>query len=418
MADVSIIVTAYNIEGYIKQCLDSLTQQTLSDIEIIVVDDGSTDDTLSIIEACADADPRIKSLPLGQNSIGGVATPANAGLDAATADYVGFADGDDFCEPTMFEKLLAAAQAGDHDLSMCKYQLFDESTEQYTDPRETGRWLEMTQPAYALDTEMRKQFLQFIAVPWRKLYKRSVLNENAIRFPVGDYFFEDNPFHWFVLTKATSIAMVPEVLCYHRVARAGQTMETVDERLFKIFMHHDNIRSWLIKHDIEPAFRTALLGWVISQLEWISGRAPKDLRRSLFDVVAPIFANYSKEDVDHALTENRKRPRARELSAALQTNNYSAFNRCLESKNTDGSLMSAGLYHLRYSGVRHTAKLVGRYTSEKIKNGLKSQKRRIKGQKATDITNEDLMVAMVILQRQLKSIESRLRDLEKGERDK
>ena len=85
MADLSIIVTAYNIEGYIEQCLDSVAAQTLSDIEVLVVDDGSTDSTPQKIVAFCDADPRFIPLLLPENSPGGVATAANAGMDQATA---------------------------------------------------------------------------------------------------------------------------------------------------------------------------------------------------------------------------------------------------------------------------------------------------------------------------------------------
>ena len=111
MADLSIIVTAYNIKDYIEQCLESVAAQTLSDIEVLVVDDGSTDSTPGrITEFCA-ADPRFIPVLLPENSPGGVATAANAGLDRATGRWVGFVDGDDYVEPTMFERLVGAAAA-------------------------------------------------------------------------------------------------------------------------------------------------------------------------------------------------------------------------------------------------------------------------------------------------------------------
>ena len=90
MADLSIIVTAYNIEDFIEQCLDSVAVQTLRDIEVLVVDDGSSDSTPEkIVELCA-GDPRFIPVLLPKNSPGGVATAANAGLDRATAPWVGF----------------------------------------------------------------------------------------------------------------------------------------------------------------------------------------------------------------------------------------------------------------------------------------------------------------------------------------
>ena len=96
VADLSIIVTAYNIEDYIEQCLDSVAAQTLSDLEVLVVDDGSSDSTpQKIVEFCA-GDPRFIPMLLPENSPGGVATAANAGLDRATSPWVGFVDGDDY----------------------------------------------------------------------------------------------------------------------------------------------------------------------------------------------------------------------------------------------------------------------------------------------------------------------------------
>ena len=245
MAEVSIIVTAYNIERYIEQCLDSVAAQTLSDIEVLVVDDGSSDTTpQKIVEFC-DGDQRFIPVLLPENSPGGVATAANAGLDRATARWVGFVDGDDYVEPTMFERLVNAAAACDADLAMCEYQEVVDGSGERRDPADAHRWAELTASCYKLDVHTRRQVLRFIAVPWRKLYRRSLLEDNAIRFPVSDGFYEDNPFHWFSVISARSIAVVPEVLCYHRVGRTGQTMATADERLFQIFTHHDTIHTWL-----------------------------------------------------------------------------------------------------------------------------------------------------------------------------
>ena len=199
MADVSIIVTAYNIEDYIEQCLDSVAAQTLSDIEVLVVDDGSSDSTREKIAAFCAGDPRFIPVLLAENSPGGVATAANAGLDRATARWVGFVDGDDYVEPTMFERLVDAAAGCDADLAMCEYQEVVDGSGERRDPADAHRWAELTDSCYQLNVPARIQFLRFIAVPWRKLYRRSFIEDNAIRFPVGDGFYEDNPFHWFAV---------------------------------------------------------------------------------------------------------------------------------------------------------------------------------------------------------------------------
>ena len=264
---------------------------------------------------------------LPENSPGGVATAANAGLDRATGLWVGFVDGDDYVEPTMFERLVGAAAEWDADLAMCDYQEVVDDTGERRDPADAHRWAELTRPCYELDAHTRRLFLRFIAVPWRKLYRRSLLEDGPIRFPVSDGFYEDNPFHWFALISARSIAVVPEVLCYHRVGRAGQTMAVADERLFQIFQHHDTIHSWLAERRLLDVYQTALVGWVISQMEWIARRTPPALRRKLFDTLVPIFSEYSQATVASALREGNKGVTAQRLSAAVAKREYGSFVR-------------------------------------------------------------------------------------------
>ena len=256
-----------------------------------------------------------------------------------------------------------------------------------------------------LNDENRAQYLRFIAVPWRKIYRRSLMEENAIRFPVGDYFFEDNPFHWFSLICAESLVLVPEVLCYHRIARAGQTMETADERLFKIFIHHDTIRDWLVSTGHEAAYRQELLGWAVTQLEWISRRTPQPLMRKLFDISAKLVANYSAEDVEKMLKASGKGQRARKLVTALRLHSFHDFKAELSDGAAKQSLVRAGFYHLRHSGVRQTAAITYRFLQNatgfsKNGNGLSGPDEAV--------SNADLMFAMVVLQRKLEAIEARL----------
>ncbi len=107
---------------------------------------------------------------------------------------------------------------------MSRYMLLDESDGLLKEPAETGRWSPYPQ-ATTLDLTpaTRREILRFISVPWRKLYRRDLVERAGLRFPVGDFFFEDNPFHWMAVIEAERIALVPERLCEHRVARAGHT---------------------------------------------------------------------------------------------------------------------------------------------------------------------------------------------------
>ena len=415
MAAVSIIVTTHNIEQYVEQCLESVAAQTLSDIEVLVVDDGSSDSTPAKIEAFCAKDARFVPVLLGENSPGGVATAANAGLDRATAPWVGFVDGDDFVEPTMFQRLLEAATANSTDLAMCQYQEVDDATGERKNPADAHRWADLDRDVYRLDVENRKVFLRFVSVPWRKVYRRAILEDNKIRFPVGDYFYEDNPFHWFSILSADSIALVPAVLCYHRMGRSGQTMSTADSRLFQIFRHHDNIYVWLAEHRVLDAYETSLLGWVISQMEWISRRTPPKLQRELYDILVPIFAHYTIDVVEKALREGHKGVAAHRLSMAIAKGEYGTFARALSNRPDSTNPLVTAAYHLRHSGPRHTAVLTGRYLRNRLVRFRSG--RAVRGlagiaRSGRRSSRMDVMFGLTVLQRQLNDLQEQLTDVQ------
>lgn len=117
---ISVIVPAFNIEQYIERCLISITNQTYSCIEIIVVDDGSTDDTATLIDSMAQCDSRIKIIHKRNE---GVSQARIDGIRHASGDWIGFVDGDDFIEPCMFEQLIRNAIQYHADISHCGYQM-------------------------------------------------------------------------------------------------------------------------------------------------------------------------------------------------------------------------------------------------------------------------------------------------------
>ncbi len=113
---ISVIIPVYNVERDLQRCLDSVIAQTYSHIEILLVDDGSTDNSCMICDRYAGIDSRISVI---HQKNGGVGKARNAGLDAATGDYISFVDADDWLEPEMLEKLLQKAQAADASVAIC-----------------------------------------------------------------------------------------------------------------------------------------------------------------------------------------------------------------------------------------------------------------------------------------------------------
>ena len=420
MPELSIIVTAYNVDKFIGPCLDGVTGQTLEDIEIIVVDDGSSDGTAEIISDYAAKDPRIKSIRFDQNTPGGVASAANAGIDAATGDFIGFADGDDLYDPQMFGKLYDAAIAHDADLAMCQYHLLDEATGELFDPADARHWLRYPEAGVlSLDAAQRSDLLRFIAVPWRKIYRRDLVERVGLRFPEGDYFFEDNPVHWAAILGAERLAMVPEILCQHRVSRPGQTMETADHRLPQIFQHHDTIRDHLRRIGLEDVHGTDLLLWLSYQLAWVSARAKGEVQRTLFDVLQPIIAQYGAERINGfcgSIAPFGTGP----MLLALQANDFAGFVRASDNltklnapgkgakgKSGGTSLWALGIYHLKQSGVRRTARLTARFISERLGRRV----RMARGKEMGNVTQKDLMMGIVLLQREVRKLRAEVQDL-------
>ena len=174
---VSVLVAVYNVEDYLPRCLDSVLSQTYLDLEIILVDDGSTDSSGSICEEYAERDERVKVIHQANE---GLSSARNAGLRAASGDYILMIDGDDALHPQMIEILYKLITSGDYDFSMCYGErIYDVSeidgkskTKVYTVSP-----LELTTEScfwnmYEGDSSLRIQYY----VTWNKLFKKEILH--------------------------------------------------------------------------------------------------------------------------------------------------------------------------------------------------------------------------------------------------
>lgn len=211
MPKISIIVPVYNVENYLKQCMDSLLNQTFTDFELICINDGSTDSCLSILEDYARKDARIRLIDKENEGYG---KTMNRGLAEAKAPYVGIVESDDFAKAEMFEKLYDAMIKQPVDLVKCnfyKYTTEDGEDIDYSHeyPEESyGRVLEpIDHPAlYTAHSSV-----------WAALYNKQFLDENGIRFnetPGASY--QDIAFHFKVLSCAKKMMIIRDALLYYR----------------------------------------------------------------------------------------------------------------------------------------------------------------------------------------------------------
>ncbi|MDF1631541.1 glycosyltransferase family 2 protein [Mycoplana sp. MJR14] len=301
---VSVILTTYNIEDYIYRCISSLQKQSFQDFELIVVDDGSTDSTLARLERhCRYGKNNYTIIALPENTPGGVGIPANIGVSAARGKYIAYADGDDWYEPTMLEDLVAEAESIEADIVIANFRNYDQLNKTIEIPTDDKRLSELAaMPRDKMsEIEFKSQVLRLNAVPWRKLYRTDYLTQNSIAFPEGNFFFEDNPYHWASVIKAKRIGFVDKVICHHRFNRPGQTMASTGRELLWFYDHFSTIEKWLNTERLQDDYGLQLVGWVVGQTEWISGKIRPEYWFDLFDRLQGIIAHYTREDAVRAL---------------------------------------------------------------------------------------------------------------------
>ncbi|MBQ3431222.1 MAG: glycosyltransferase [Clostridia bacterium] len=212
---VSIIVPVYKVENYLDRCVASIIAQTLKDIEIILVDDGSPDNCPAMCDAWAKKDSRIQVI---HKQNGGLSDARNAGLNICTGDYIGFTDSDDYIEPTMFEKLYNSAENHGSDIAVCAHYTANEDSKQ-------EHLLPFSKTVYENEEIVRNFILPLIGykeqaeIPvfegfvWRQLFKKELLQ--GIRFQSEKrYFAEDVVFDFDVYPLSKTISVVNEPL-YH-----------------------------------------------------------------------------------------------------------------------------------------------------------------------------------------------------------
>ena len=184
MFNVSVIVPVYNTEKYLRRCLDSLVNQTLEELEIILVDDGSTDISNQIMKEYEEKyQGRVIVYP---KENGGQATARNMGIKHSKGKYIGFVDSDDYVDTKMFEKMYKAAEQDQCDLVECHYHYLYEEGKRTKEYRTRGDIRQYK--------NQKDMFINPQVTPWNKLYRREVLLYNGIDFPEG-LIYEDAAFY-------------------------------------------------------------------------------------------------------------------------------------------------------------------------------------------------------------------------------
>lgn len=402
---ISIIITSYNIENYISDCLDNIINQTIEDIEIIVVDDGSKDRTPDIIREYSKRDSRIIPILNEENSVGGVATPANIGITRATGEYIGFADGDDLYDTTMFHKLYLSAETNNADIALCAYEEFEGDTDNRKSPYEPA-WsnVKSLDSLEIIKPQDKKKILSLLPVPWRKLYKAELLKKNNLLFPVGPYFFEDNGFHWFTTLQATKVSFVDEILCLHRRNRVGQTMSSGGHKLLGVFHQHSVIYDFLIEKNIISDYKDYSLNWLCGHVSWIQQVLSTEFSKDFYDTVLPHFEKYSNSEVQGYLSTKYFDRKSLELIVSVLRRNPKMFVEVMHGKQSK-SISEKILFNYHKLGSKQFIKMIARVINHNYSE-LRGNR------KAAQPSNSELLDQINSLKHDIHSIHLRLSNIE------
>ncbi|WP_349310905.1 glycosyltransferase family 2 protein [Microbacterium sp. MM2322] len=296
---VSVVMPVYNVEPYLDVAISSVLDQEFRDLELILVDDASKDGGRRIIQKYWRKDPRVRVFALDHNTLGGAGIPSNVGLRAARGAYVAFADSDDHVTATGLAKMVETAETHEADLVVGDFRTFTDQLTEGTESYDRKVWGELP-VGQVLSAVDHTALFRLSPVPWRKLYRRSFLEEHGIVYPEGDYFYEDNPLHWFVLSRARRVVLCDEVISFHRMEREGQTMSAQTYKLGAFVNHMNTVLNSLLGSD--PAHREVLFASFANYLDRTLWVATKQTQVSAAAMIRRGFAEVYERAIEAAPT--------------------------------------------------------------------------------------------------------------------
>lgn len=280
--DISIIVPIYNAEKYLNRCIDSLINQTKKELEIILINDGSTDGSENIIKEYND-----KRIKYFKNKNQGIGKTRNFGLKKATGKYIMFCDSDDYYELNMCELMYNKAKQENLDLVICDfYKEYDNRKQE-----------EEKQPSFSNTNLKEKPALirTINLAPWNKIYKKELIINNDLYFE-ENLKYEDTPFVAKALDSAKKIGKIDKCLNHYLIHDNSETTIR-DRRCFDIFKILDIIRNYYkdkdyIKEDLDKLTVRIITNYTIQQ------RVQED-KRVAMEFIDEAFRYLEKEVPDY-----------------------------------------------------------------------------------------------------------------------
>lgn len=257
---VSIILPSLNVVNYIRQCVDSVRNQTLEDIEIIFVDAGSTDGTLEILKEYINIDPRTKLIQSDRKSYG---YQINLGFDAANGEYLGIVETDDYADPEMFETLYKKAIENRLDVAKSGFYFYYSVGEERNIPNPiASETMAKRVLCPTTDFHSKRELTEFFNIKptiWSAIYRKTFLYENNIRLnETPGASFQDASFNFMVWTVAQRVQLLPECFLHYRQDNEASSINSPG-KVYCICDEYDVMRRFLDTHTVQKGILEPVL---------------------------------------------------------------------------------------------------------------------------------------------------------------
>ena len=268
---VSVVIPAFNMELYIERCLRSLFEQVVDRLEVVVVDDGSTDRTREVVESLTP--PEGKSLRVFSQPNGGLSSARNAGMRLAQGRWIGFVDADDWVASTMYSVLPSEGESAGADLAIARGMLVDPASGDEHPFQDLARWNDViASHGRHLNPRNCPDLFTLDTSACRRIYRRTFLERIGFTFLDG-VLFEDVIANYQLLFRTNSVVLIDEALYFYRVGHQGRITSRRDRKLLDILLVLNMVLDELWRHSASAElwanfifFQSWVMLWLCAQI--------------------------------------------------------------------------------------------------------------------------------------------------------
>ncbi|MBR1939314.1 glycosyltransferase family 2 protein [Candidatus Saccharibacteria bacterium] len=288
-AKISVLVPIYNVEEYLPECLDSLIVQTLKELEIICINDGSTDSCPDILKEYAEKDSRIVIINKKNSGYG---DSMNKGLKKATGEYIGIVESDDFMSADGFEKMYRLAEK--HKVEVVKSNFYEYFTDKYDDvaKRNLFRKEDVNR---VVDPRKDRAVIYEQPSIWSAIYRRDFLEKNDIKFlPSPGASYQDAGFNFKVWACARKAYFTDEAFLHYRQDNPSSSMKS-SGKIFAVKNEYDEVESYLKNHNLYEEYKYTLVAMRLSSYAWNINRLTNSAAREFIQEAKKDYARMKAE---------------------------------------------------------------------------------------------------------------------------